>query len=99
MQTYQETLTTRIGADYDVLVAGGGASGLIAAVSAARMGARTAVVERQGCLGGTATTGMVAQYIGFFNRDTRVVGGLPYELTRRLRALGGSDGLRRPPPC
>lgn len=95
MQTYQETLTTRIGAEYDVLVAGGGASGLIAAVSAARMGARTAVVERQGCLGGTATSGMVAQYIGFFNRDTRVVGGLPYELTRRIRALGGSDGFNR----
>src|SRR3972149_6696382 len=38
---------------------------------------------------------MVAQYIGFFNRDTRVVGGLPYELTRRIRALGGSDGFNR----
>jgi hypothetical protein len=53
------------------------------------------VVERQGCLGGTATTGMVAQYIGFFNRETRVAGGLAYEFTGRIRALGGSEGFNR----
>lgn len=95
MQTFEETLHTRIGGDYDVVVAGGGASGLIAAVSAARLGAKTAVIERQGCLGGTATTGMVAQYVGFYNRDTRVVGGLPWEFTQRIRALGGTEGFHR----
>lgn len=94
-ETVRECLDTRVGGSYDVIVAGGGASGLVAAVSAARAGARTAVVERAGCLGGNATTGMVAQYLGFYNRDTRVVGGIPHELTRRVQALGGSDGFAR----
>jgi hypothetical protein len=99
-----ETLETRVrgnydvvvaGGDYDVVVAGGGASGLTAALAAARSGARTALVERTGCLGGTATAGMVAQWLGFYNRETRVVGGLAMELTRRICALGGSNGFAR----
>lgn len=91
----RESFSTHVAGEYDVVVAGGGASGLIAAVSAARAGAKTAVIERQGCLGGNATTGMVAQYLGFYNRETRVAGGLAYELTQRIRALGGSEGFAR----
>ncbi|TFY99409.1 FAD-dependent oxidoreductase [Ramlibacter henchirensis] len=90
-----ETLTTPVLGEYDVIVAGGGASGLIAAVAAARCGARTAVVERAGCLGGTGTSGMVAQWIGLFNGSVRCVGGIGFELTQRVQAAGGSEGFRR----
>jgi ribulose 1,5-bisphosphate synthetase/thiazole synthase len=89
----RETLDTAIGAQYDVIVAGGGASGLIAAVAAARLGARTLLLERQGCLGGTATTAYVAQYVGFYNGDTQAVWGIPYELTGRIVTAGGSEGF------
>jgi len=89
----RETFDTAISDTYDVVVAGGGASGLIAAVAAARLGARTLLLERQGCLGGTATTAYVAQYVGFFNGDTQAVWGIPYELVRRIMDARGSDGF------
>ncbi|MCF8565601.1 FAD-dependent oxidoreductase [Alicyclobacillus tolerans] len=43
----------------DVLVCGGGVAGIAAAVSAAKTGARTLLVERSGFLGGTATGSMM----------------------------------------
>jgi len=51
---------------YDVVVVGGGAAGLAAAVAAARSGARTALVERYGFLGGMATAGMVSTVCGLY---------------------------------
>ena len=49
---------------YDVLVAGGGPAGVCAAVAAARQGARTALVERYGILGGMLTSGYVNPILG-----------------------------------
>jgi glycine/D-amino acid oxidase-like deaminating enzyme len=94
-EALDEQLRTPVFGEYDVVVAGGGASGLIAAVSAARAGARTLLIEHSACLGGTATYGLVAQWLGFFNRETRVVGGLAYELAEQVCRLGGSDGFNR----
>ena len=45
--------------NYDVVVCGGGPAGFIAAIAAARSGAKTAVVEQYGFLGGMATMGLV----------------------------------------
>lgn len=50
--------------EYDVIVAGGGPAGIAAAVSAARQGARTALVERYGILGGMLTAGHVQPILG-----------------------------------
>jgi hypothetical protein len=93
--TLQETLTTPIAGSYDVVVVGGGASGTVAAIAAARAGARTLLLERGGCLGGAATANLVAQWVAFFHGDTRVVGGIPFELTQRVQAAGGSEGFHR----
>ncbi len=49
---------------YDVIVAGGGPAGTAAAVASARQGARTALVERYGILGGMATSGQVNPILG-----------------------------------
>ena len=51
--------------EYDVIVAGGGPAGIAAAVSAARTGARTALIERYGILGGMLTSGHVQPILGF----------------------------------
>ena len=50
--------------EYDVLVAGGGPAGISAAVSAARLGAKTALIERYGILGGMLTSGHVQPILG-----------------------------------
>lgn len=49
---------------YDVIVAGGGPAGVCAAVAAARQGARTALIERYGILGGMLTSGYVNPILG-----------------------------------
>ena len=75
---------------FDLVVCGGGAAGVACAVSAARLGLRTAIVERNGCLGGTATAGGVNHLLGGRKLDEstgkhiRVVGGLFDELTDAL---------------
>lgn len=48
----------------EVLVCGGGPSGVAAAVSAARQGAKTLLVEKSGRLGGMGVTGLVGPLMG-----------------------------------
>ena len=50
---------------YDVIVAGGGPAGIAAAVSAARAGTKTALIERYGILGGMLTSGHVQPILGY----------------------------------
>ena len=59
---------------YDVVVCGGGPAGFIAAVTAAREGAKTALIERFGFLGGMATAGYVAPISEFKFDDVLVIG-------------------------
>ena len=46
----------------DVVVAGGGPGGILAALAAARTGARTLLIERYGFLGGMATAGLMTSF-------------------------------------
>lgn len=79
-------------ARYDVAVIGGGPAGTVAAVAAARRGARVALVERYGFLGGALTASMVAPIMGFHAGDLQVVRGIPQEIVTRLVAQGFSPG-------
>ena len=78
---------------YDVLVAGGGVAGVCAAVSAARNGARTAIVERYGYPGGLATGGMVMLIVGLTDGNRRIINGLCGEIIERLHKINRAQNV------
>lgn len=77
--------------EYDVVVCGGGPAGLVAAISAARCGKKTALIEKYGFLGGTAIGGIVVPISGFYFKGKRVVGGIAWELVQRLEQIGAAQ--------
>jgi len=85
-----------VAAEADVVVVGGGPGGIMAALAAARTGARTLLVERYGFLGGMATAGLMTSFNGFRNEHPpdhfQTVRGLAQELVDRLREAGGACG-------
>lgn len=91
MDTIQYTFRACIAGEYDVVVCGGGPSGFVAAIAAARNGAKTALVERYTFLGGMATGGLVAPISEFNKNGRRIIGGIPWEFAETLNALGGAD--------
>lgn len=77
---------------WDVIVVGGGVSGCAAAIAAARVGARTLLVERYGFLGGSLTNAGVGPMMSFHAGKCRVIAGFAQELVDRLCAVGGCLG-------
>lgn len=77
-------------AEYDVVVCGGGPSGFIAAIAAARGGAKTAIIERYGFFGGMATASLVAPMSVFNYNGRRVIDGIPWEFIERLIDIDGA---------
>lgn len=79
---YCKQLTDRY--DVDVFVAGGGPSGVAAAVAAARMGKRVFLAETSGCFGGMGTTGMVPLLAPFDDGVNVVASGIGYEIRKNI---------------
>jgi len=84
---------------FDVVVAGAGTAGVVAALAAARRGAGTILIELKGYPGGTATEGGTALH-SFYNlwkafpgvEKRQVVKGIAQEIVDRLMKVGGTSG-------
>ena len=77
--------------DVDVLVIGGGTAGTIAALQAARIGARTMIIEMGSQLGGTTTVGGVS-YPGLFHAwEKQVIAGIGWELVENAVELDSGE--------
>ncbi len=77
--------------EYDVIVAGAGPGGLMAAIAASRLGKKTLLLEHSAYLGGLAASGL--PFLAFLDRTGRqVVGGIPQELVDRLKEVDGTLG-------
>ena len=78
--------------EVDVAVVGGGAAGSVAAISAARLGASTVLVERMGALGGVATTDLMGSMSNRFYdyRLRQLIGGVTRAVMERLVDEGGT---------
>lgn len=79
--------------EYDVLVLGGGPAGVSAAVSAAKLGAKTAIVERYGYLGGQATGGLVILLVGLTDGKERIIKGFCEETIKRLEEIKSTKSI------
>ena len=76
----QYTKSIEIRYDVDVCVAGGGPSGVAAAVSAARKGAKVLLLEAQGFFGGAGTAGLVPAFMPFDNEVDFLAEGIGREI-------------------
>lgn len=76
--------------EVDVLVVGGGPSGLAAALASAREGVSTMLLERYGCFGGVITQVGVEGFAWYRHEGTVEAGGLAFEFEERAEALGAS---------
>jgi glycine/D-amino acid oxidase-like deaminating enzyme len=84
--------------DVDIVVLGGSCTGVLAAVRAARLGAKVAIVEQAGAFGGTATNSYVCIWHSLtdITYKKQIISGLTEEMIERLKTV--PNGLRIRPP-
>ncbi len=84
---------------FDVAIIGGGSAGIAAAVSAARQGARTLLIERHGQCGGMGTTSLVHTFCGLYLLRAELGAvlanpGFATEMAQRMMAATGLGPVR-----
>lgn len=99
MEYYQESGRKISATEADVVIAGGGTAGVVAALASARQGADTVLVEAKGYPGGLVVEGGTALH-SYYNlwkafpgtEKRQVVKGIPLEIVDRLMDEGGTTG-------
>ena len=85
--------TIDVMAQTDVLVVGSGPAGLAAALSAAREGVKTMLVDRYGCFGGVITQVGVGTMAWYRYEGTVDTQGIGIEFEQRAKEMGASQAL------
>ncbi len=83
----------------DICVVGGSCTGVFAAVKAARLGARVALIENNAFFGGVATAGLVNVWHSIQDTECerQIIGGLTCEILDRLKKRDAASDLGRQP--
>lgn len=85
-----------VAGEADLIVAGGGPSGFVAAVAAARQGLSVILMEKYGFLGGMATAGAVGTICGMYlyhpDQIEFIIEGMAKEIAEKLTATSGAFG-------
>ena len=81
----------------DVCVVGGSCTGLFAAIRAARLGARVAIIEQQNCFGGVATSSLVNVWHSLLDAEYQqpIIAGLTQEVIDRLQRRNAIKAVAR----
>ncbi|MBE6584477.1 MAG: FAD-dependent oxidoreductase [Ruminococcaceae bacterium] len=89
MNNISYTKTVPVKKKYDVIVCGGGVAGVAAAVSAARGGMPTLLLEKSNLLGGLSTLGLINLFVPMCNgRGKQIIFGLAEKWLRKSAELG-----------
>src|SRR6188768_1170576 len=84
-----------VSAEYDVLVVGGGPSGITAALAAVEDGLKVMLIESRSFVGGNMTIGLPV--LGFLGqKGNQIIKGLPQKFIDRLKQRDGASEHR---PC
>lgn len=73
--------------EVDVFIAGGGPSGVAAALAATRQGARVFVAEGQACFGGVGTAGLVPAFMCFSDGINFLADGIGREIYEHMKRV------------
>jgi NADPH-dependent 2,4-dienoyl-CoA reductase/sulfur reductase-like enzyme len=90
---YKEGKEIPIAHSSDVVVLGGGPSGVSAAISATGGGVKVTLIERFGYLGGQATEGLVILSCGLTDGKKQVIEGFCQEVIKELQAMNAANDL------
>lgn len=96
----ESSRTTPTVAEADLCVVGGSCTGVFAAIRAARLGLRVALVEQQNCFGGVATISQVCVWHSLWDTEVaqQIIGGLTVEVIERLERRGAVHRYPRDNP-
>lgn len=73
----------------DVVIVGGGPTGIAAAIAAARNGAKTLLIEQRGYMGGMGTAALVPAFCPYTDGEKPVIRGIGLELLDRMKREAG----------